>query len=1032
MVIETTRVNKPKILKEAPTISTLTKFAKRLKKKLKRVYGKKLQDLKEYVIHHYLPYVEMEKMVDQNEMISFQIEVRKKYAGKNSSRPLTLLFRNRSKEVVYTQTGSVIETRQDSIVYLFEIKKSDIYFEESRRSYDLFVEIGKKLFNVRLDEEFGETTSRPYFENDHFVFQLRYDRHRRAFFKVGYKHDIATIFDIPNMVKQIDFDGQELIVQGKIHHEFFVKEYPEARFFFVLKKKNGSYLKAPMQIANEDFAAALNIEDYSFFPKGKWDAFIMADYDYHEYFYPCYVRESNESAYKKIFQLPWYREAIRYKSYAINGKLHARTSYMAITTSHVQYNFSETALELNLDFEKEQFQNYIPEDITEVSLRIRQRDANSYLTVPFTYNVENDKMKLEAMIDYEAFGFDTNERATRWDLYISYHKDGFYYNYRLKINNATEMPVLEKHTFFNEDDYYYCSLYTTKYKRLSFVYARQPFKKYIDSYQVKDGQLFMQGMTHFETNENTDSFQYSLSMVLENRATEEVLEFSVTEGAMNEKGEKPFHFSIPFEEMSPLVTQFKDILDFYIVMKGGPVTRKLKLGLKQYDYFKDDVLATFNKEEADHVIEYHITTTPKGNLKLESFMYEKDLYAEIQEFAEKETNEDIWLVGERPDTAQDNGYQFFKYMREHFPEKEIYYVIEKGALDSERLNDPEHVLYIGSREHIQKSLRASRLIGTHDLDYILPFKGIKIKNYRNAQKVFLQHGVLGRKNVEYHKKYYRYPFDLFIVSSGHEKRMVKRKLGYTNEDVIVTGLSRFDRLQENHQPKREILLIPTWREWIINEDRLMESLYFEKYMKFLQSDELKQILEENDLKLNFYPHYRMQQYIIENVSFDNPRIHLIELGTKMVQDLLKENSLMITDYSSVSFDFTLLGKPVIYYHFDQDVFFANGILRPIEETFLGDIVYTQQDLLMKLEEVVKENFRERSDVVSRKKLIFSYQDMENNRRILSHILNEPLEEDENDDPDHITMTDLNTADQEEETDQPDTEKDDEKVLASKS
>ena len=45
-------------------------------------------------------------------------------------------------------------------------------------------------------------------------------------------------------------------------------------------------------------------------------------------------------------------------------------------------------------------------------------------------------------------------------------------------------------------------------------------------------------------------------------------------------------------------------------------------------------------------------------------------------------------------------------------------------------------------------------------------------------------------------------------------------------------------------------------------------------------------------------------------------INYIELGDKTVQELLVEHDLLITDYSSVSFDFSYMKKPVIFYHFD--------------------------------------------------------------------------------------------------------------------
>ncbi|SUM33873.1 galactosamine-containing minor teichoic acid biosynthesis protein [Staphylococcus gallinarum] len=69
------------------------------------------------------------------------------------------------------------------------------------------------------------------------------------------------------------------------------------------------------------------------------------------------------------------------------------------------------------------------------------------------------------------------------------------------------------------------------------------------------------------------------------------------------------------------------------------------------------------------------------------------------------------------------------------------------------------------------------------------------------------------------------------------------------------------------------------------------------------------------------------------------------MGERTVQSLLIEHDLLITDYSSVSFDFTYMNKPVIFYHFDVKRFFRKGILRPIHETFLGDIVNDEKSLV---------------------------------------------------------------------------------------
>ncbi|MGM9921547.1 MAG: CDP-glycerol glycerophosphotransferase family protein, partial [Bhargavaea sp.] len=96
---------------------------------------------------------------------------------------------------------------------------------------------------------------------------------------------------------------------------------------------------------------------------------------------------------------------------------------------------------------------------------------------------------------------------------------------------------------------------------------------------------------------------------------------------------------------------------------------------------------------------------------------------------------------------------------------------------------------------------------------------------------------------------------------------------------------------------------------------------------------------------NFYPHYRAQDFFERNIDIEDSRVNFIPFGSRKVQDLLIEHALLITDYSTVSFDFIKMKKPVIHYHFDVERFFRKGILRPIEDTFIGRIAQSEQEIV---------------------------------------------------------------------------------------
>ena len=428
----------------------------------------------------------------------------------------------------------------------------------------------------------------------------------------------------------------------------------------------------------------------------------------------------------------------------------------------------------------------------------------------------------------------------------------------------------------------------------------------------------------------------------------------------------------------------KTIIDLFVIITNGKgeVIRKGKIKYQHSNYKKDNYYGsdyTVDSEGNKHF--QLLTTTPYNNLKIESFMVPGDI-DESYTGVKKDMN--TWLVGERYDTAQDNGYAMFVWLREH-TDVDAYYVIEKDSKDFLKIKDIENVLTFGSDKHFHISFKAGVLLGTHDLENLLPYKPASgFYGYEDTVKVFLQHGVLGRKPAEYHKKYYELPFDLFIVSSIPEKEdIVMKKMGYSEQETAVTGLARFDLLPSNHKTQN-ILLMPTWRDWITSDEGFLKSRYYHRYVNLIQNPRLHKVLEDYNVNLNFYPHYRAQVFFNASHVNTTSRIHFIELGDRTVQELLISHSLLITDYSSVSFDFSLMDKPVIYYHFDVGRFFKNGKLRPLHETFIGDTAKDEETLIDLIEKSIQNQFMSRHTDLSG---IFEYQDHHNRERIYKAVLN---------------------------------------------
>ncbi|WP_051591207.1 CDP-glycerol glycerophosphotransferase family protein [Bacillus sp. UNC438CL73TsuS30] len=347
----------------------------------------------------------------------------------------------------------------------------------------------------------------------------------------------------------------------------------------------------------------------------------------------------------------------------------------------------------------------------------------------------------------------------------------------------------------------------------------------------------------------------------------------------------------------------------------------------------------------------------------------------------------IWIVGERPYKAQDTGYRFFKYMRTEHPELNVNYVIEKDSPELENVKELGNILFYGSKEHIWHTIMARRVIGSHHADYLYPLRTDNFKKVVKAKKVFLQHGVMGTKNTVhfYGIKSPSFDTDLFIVSSEYEKSYIVQDFGYNPADVAVTGLSRFDSLFRNDvEVKRQLLIIPTWREWIVNDEIFLESEYFERYRSLVNHPNLHEYARKYHFEIVLCLHPNMQRF---TPFFSDAPVRIVSQGEVDVQFLLKESSLMITDYSSVAFDISFLHKPIIYYQFDRDRFIGKQPSHlDLDNDLPGDIVYDLDEVLNCVEKYARTDFEMEPEYKKRAGKFLKYHDLNSCKRIYERTL----------------------------------------------
>lgn len=352
----------------------------------------------------------------------------------------------------------------------------------------------------------------------------------------------------------------------------------------------------------------------------------------------------------------------------------------------------------------------------------------------------------------------------------------------------------------------------------------------------------------------------------------------------------------------------------------------------------------------------------------------------------------FWLVCEDKNEARDNGYHFFKWVRENRPKQKIAYAINKKSPDYQKVKGLGKIISYGTLSHWFWYIVADKNISSQKGGKPNPavcYLFEVVLGVRKNNRVFLQHGVTINKGEWLFYKNTK--MRLFVTVARPEQDFISSEFGYPKNNVKLLGFSRFDALHGVEFDKDLILVMPTWRNWLGREGKDNKELQFENteycqaWNAFLSSPKLHALLEKYNKKLLFYPHRNMQKFI-EHFKSDCTRIEIADWKNYDIQDLLKRASLLITDYSSVFFDFSYMRKLVLFYQFDEKEFrekqYAQGYF-DYHDTVLGAWSGDLDSLLQNLEEKLEEGLPLLSEETI--KSFFPYYDKENSKRIYEEI-----------------------------------------------
>lgn len=183
--------------------------------------------------------------------------------------------------------------------------------------------------------------------------------------------------------------------------------------------------------------------------------------------------------------------------------------------------------------------------------------------------------------------------------------------------------------------------------------------------------------------------------------------------------------------------------------------------------------------------------------------------------------------------------------------------------------------------------------------------------------ICIGHGISYLKDFLYRNYYGKNRYNKILLPPSYMIINNAKKFGWTDDNIIKIGLPRWDILVNykrnnnsiyNIKYNKSIFIMFTWRK-LKNKNNISQS-YFKNIYKLLNNNDLNLLLKKKKIHIYFSLHHKMLKFQ-KLLSLKSKFIKLITQN--LIIECLKTSSLLITDFSSIVFDFIAQNKPYIIY-----------------------------------------------------------------------------------------------------------------------
>lgn len=339
--------------------------------------------------------------------------------------------------------------------------------------------------------------------------------------------------------------------------------------------------------------------------------------------------------------------------------------------------------------------------------------------------------------------------------------------------------------------------------------------------------------------------------------------------------------------------------------------------------------------------------------------------------------------------AADNSFELFKYAVKKNPN--CYFIVNKKTYQEEPDKFIQsHMVKFNSAKHRRLFVFSKLWISswTFRWEFVPQFKYLKdIHRYCILAKWnFIPHGITGDRNsIGVHKYVWNNPTATY-VSSAVEQAHFSDRYGYRNVNVL--GYPRMDKWVGAKLDANKILLFFTWRFsfQLMPKSHFLNTAYWKNIADIVDMLKVKfpkkhiYYVFHHEIVKGGYDNIIKEKLGTNNISYIYFNSHE---GVDQFNQQFKTAKYLITDYSSVAYDFAYKKGSIPIYYLNEE--FISGHY-PLEQKFYDIHLGVLTQTLSELEKALKMN-APTAEMRKRKNKFFKYQDNKNCERVYAAIFN---------------------------------------------